>query len=126
MMRYRNERGGRVFSGLILLAAGILLLLDNMELLEFRQTAGQWWPVVLILIGIKHLLFWRGQAAWISSAFWISTGFLFLATTLGYLNVAWGRLLWPLLIIWFGVSLAIGKGGCDDGRNGAPLTGDRS
>ena len=43
--------GGMPIGAIILIALGVLLLLDNLGVLSFRWTA-QFWPVVLIVLGI--------------------------------------------------------------------------
>lgn len=43
---------GRVF-GVILIAVGSMMLLDKMDIIEFRLL--DWWPVILIIIGMNFL-----------------------------------------------------------------------
>jgi hypothetical protein len=43
--------GGMPLGAIILIALGVLLLLDNLGVLSFRWTA-EFWPIVLIVIGI--------------------------------------------------------------------------
>lgn len=112
MRHHYGDRGGGVFLGLVLLALGIILLLGNLGVFQFRPNLAEWWPVFLILIGIKHLVFWRGRSAVIGAAFWIGTGALFLSSTLGYLNISVLNLMWPVMLIWFGVLALIGNNGC--------------
>ena len=110
-MRRHDRRGAGIFGGLLFLALGVILLLGNLELFEVRPALSQWWLAILILLGIKHLFMWRGKTAWIGAAFWFGTGLLFLSSTLGYLNVGIPSLLWPVMLIWFGVFIALGTGG---------------
>jgi lia operon protein LiaF len=110
-MRRRNDRPDTgIFAGLLFLALGVILLLGNMSLFPVQPILSQWWPVLLIIIGIKHLIVFRGPSAWVGALFWIATGVLFLSTTLGYLSVAIPSLLWPILLIWFGVFTVLGCG----------------
>jgi hypothetical protein len=110
-MRRRYDRPDMsIFSGLLFLALGIILLVGNMGLFPVRPVLSQWWPALLIIIGIKHLIVFRGQAGWVGGLFWIATGALFLASTIGYLGVGIPGLLWPILLIWFGVFTVLGCG----------------
>jgi hypothetical protein len=43
--------GGAPLGAIILIALGVLLLLDNLGVLSFRWTA-QFWPVMLIALGL--------------------------------------------------------------------------
>ena len=47
-----SRRGGNLMSGLILIALGVLFLLNNFDMLDF----GRYWPLLLIVIGIGLLL----------------------------------------------------------------------
>ena len=107
--------------GLLFLTVGIILLLGNLELFPVRPVLAQWWPAILILFGIKYFLMWSGRQALIGASFWIATGLLFLSSTTGYLNVGITSLLWPIMLIWFGVFTFMGcSGTCErsiDGRS---------
>ena len=46
----------RYFWGLLFVGIGVLLLLDSLGQLDFEDFIGTYWPVLLILIGIKMLL----------------------------------------------------------------------
>lgn len=107
----RYDRHGRgIFAGLLFLAIGLILLAGNLDLFPVRPTLSEWWPVILIIIGIKHLWVFQGSTAWIGALFWIGTGALFLGSTLGYLNIGLLNLIWPVMIIWFGVCIVTGCG----------------
>lgn len=103
--------GAGIFSGLLFLALGLFLLAGNMNLFPLRLTLSLWWPVILIVIGLKHLIVFRGSRAWVGSLFWIGSGVLFLSSTLGYLNIGFVRLIWPVMLIWLGVSIFLGDMG---------------
>ena len=105
-----EQHGRGVFTGLLLLALGLILLAGNLDFFPVRPTLSRWWPVILIIIGIKHLVVFRGSTALIGALFWLGTGALFLASTLGYLNMSLLSLLWPIMIIWFGVCIVTGCG----------------
>ena len=109
---HHNRRPeARAFSGAVLVIIGGLLLFANLNFINIRPIAAQWWPLILVIIGVKHLLFWRGPSALGGGLFWIGTGALFLSSTLGYLNFAITSVIWPLALIWFGIVIVFGCGG---------------
>lgn len=110
--RHRSRHEERAFTGAIFLIIGILLLLGNLNVLDIRPILSQWWPLILVVIGVKQLLILRSASAWIGGLFWIGTGFLFLARTLGFIHVAITNVIWPLMLIWFGVLVVLGNNGC--------------
>jgi hypothetical protein len=110
-MRRRHDRPDKgTLAGLIFLALGVILLIGNFNLFPVQPMLVQWWPMLLILVGIKHLIVFRGPSAWVGGLFWIGTGVLFLSSTLGLVNIAIPGLLWPILLIWFGVFTILGSG----------------
>jgi len=50
----------RIFWGVLLLLAGALILLNNMDVIHVRtaELFRNWWPSILILAGLKNLLTW--------------------------------------------------------------------
>lgn len=53
----RQRKSGSFFFGLILIALGVLLLLDQMRILDFGRFIGTYWPLILVVIGIRIILF---------------------------------------------------------------------
>jgi hypothetical protein len=54
-MSYARARGSSVFSGLILIIIGVLLLLHNYRGFELGQMFVHWWPLLLIVWGALKL-----------------------------------------------------------------------
>jgi Domain of unknown function (DUF5668) len=106
--RHYDRRGAGIFSGLLFLSLGVILLAGNLNFFPLRTTLSYWWPVLLIIIGVKHFFVFRGPQALGGGLFWIGTGVLFLSSTLGLFNIGISRLLWPVMIIWFGVFIVLG------------------
>jgi hypothetical protein len=94
---------------LLFLSLGLILLLGNMSSFPARPLLARWWPILLVIAGVKQLILRRRRLYWISSVFWIGTGALFLSSTLGFLDIGIARLLWPLMLIWFGVLIIVGS-----------------
>src|SRR6516225_3019046 len=54
-MARTQARSGGLFSGLVLLSAGILLLLHNYGHLDLHEFFTRWWPLLIIFWGIVKL-----------------------------------------------------------------------
>ncbi len=90
--------GGALVGGLVLIAVGLLFLLDRFDFAEFGDLFRWYWPMIIVFIGLAKL-FRRG-------AFWSG---LWLMTIGAWLQVAHLRLFgltyrtsWPLLLIALG------------------------
>jgi hypothetical protein len=53
-----------MFMGAMFLIFGTLLLLGNLNIVEIRPLLSHWWPLILVIIGVKHLLNLSGPGAW--------------------------------------------------------------
>ena len=113
-MYCRDSRGSSIFVGLMFLGLGVILLIGNMNLLEIRPLLSQWWPMLFVILGIKSFVVHRGAHGWVGGLFWMGMGGLFLSSTLGYLDISIPTLIWPLIVIWFGVFTLLG---CSDTRH---------
>lgn len=51
------SRQGRLFWGGLLILFGALLLLDRLDLLQFGEVISNFWPLILVFVGIKMILF---------------------------------------------------------------------
>jgi hypothetical protein len=109
-VRRRRSRPS-LFGPLILIAIGIVFLLNNMGIL----TGDIWgnilnlWPVLLIAIGLDSI--YRGNGV-VGAAFMIGIGTVFLLANLGYLAIDVWRVifrLWPLLLVAIGFDILIGR-----------------
>ena len=54
-MHNHSEKGKGVFWGILLLVAGVLILLHNLGYVS--GNVWRWWPVILIIIGLKKLIY---------------------------------------------------------------------
>ena len=102
---------GSVFFPLILIAVGIVFLLNNAKVL----TGDAWdiifslWPIILIAIGIDSLIRRHGLAG---PVFWIGIGVIILLSNYGLIHWnVWDLILrlWPILLIAIGLDIAIGR-----------------
>lgn len=95
---------GTVLLGGILILAGLLVLLDNMNILSLRFNIGDWWPLILIALGVLHIVDSRRLFDF-SGLFLILLGGVFLAAELDAIRWDDVWLWWPAVLILLGVSL---------------------
>jgi hypothetical protein len=90
--------------GVSILAAGVVFWLDNLGHLDARDWL-EWWPVVLIAVGLAQL----PNRQWIGAAIWFAIGSYFLLAQQGYDVPAFWEVvsLWPLLISAAGITLIV-------------------
>jgi predicted membrane protein len=88
--------------GIIVLLLGILFLLENLGYF-YVGNIWQFWPVILIAMGIARILDSRS----LNSVLWGATvggvGLFLLANSLGYLPWNLWHMLWPVLLIGWGI-----------------------
>lgn len=103
---HNHDMTSRLIFGILIVAAGVFLLVDNLWV-EMDYNLGDFWPVILIAIGLslglKPAPFRRPVAA----ALFLIVGGLFLANNLGYIDF-WFRDLWPILLILVGFEVLRG------------------
>jgi hypothetical protein len=112
-----RHRQPRVFVGILLMVAGLVLMVDRLGLLA---TAGIWryWPILIIAMGASMFFsepdaqrrFWESRRRfW--GAFWAVLGTWLLLRSLAIVTIGLGELLGPLLLIFIGVRLVTRTGG---------------
>ncbi len=101
-MSQRRNYQGRIFAGLVIIAIGVIFLLANMDRLDFGDFISTYWPMILILIGISHLLTSSFRNAGVA-LFLIAIGVFFQLNNWGVLGGRVWTYFWPLLIIAAGV-----------------------
>jgi hypothetical protein len=93
--------GTKLLIGLTILTLGLLWTLDNLNVLE-SETFTQWWPMVVIVIGIVRLF--DPAASKVASAIISLIGVALLMDTLDYWDFDPGDF-FPLFIAFIGVKL---------------------
>ena len=101
MSQWKNYQG-RIFAGLVIIAVGVIFLLANMNKLDFGDFVSMYWPMILILIGISHLLTTGFRNAGFA-LFMIAIGAFFQLNNWGMLGDRVWTYFWPLLIIAAGL-----------------------
>jgi hypothetical protein len=98
----RKNPWATAVTGLIILAAGLIFWLDQMDKIRARDYF-DWWPLALIAVGLAHL----PERRWIAAAFYIGIGIAFLLPLVGIPSFRFWQIigLWPLLISIAGLTL---------------------
>ena len=115
------QRTGRnILGGLILLLIGLVFLLDNLKMIPPEFSLQDWWPLILILVGVFQLVQSRcffHFSGWLL----IFLGGVFLLTVQHRFGLEWDNIwrLWPVILILLGISIIFGR----HHRQGEPLTG---
>jgi len=99
---------GRVSVGAILVALGVVFVLDANEIVAAGDTIGSWWPVAIIVLGVFHVLDRRRLAT--GSVVLVLVGGTLLAVTTGAFGADTWDLVWPAALIGAGVWLVVGWG----------------
>jgi hypothetical protein len=109
---------GRIGWGLVIIAFGLLLLADRYERLDFTFS-GEFWPFILIALGVGRLLQAPDPAVGrVHRSGWglLAVGLWALAVELNLWGLRYDNA-WPLLLIGFGLSLVWRA------RSGHPMCG---
>lgn len=95
----------RLIFGVAVLAAGVIFWLDRIGSISDWRDYLQWWPLVLIALGLSNLRYRR----WFSAAFWTAVGTYWLLPLLGLPRLHFWRIigLWPLIISAGGAALIV-------------------
>lgn len=93
----------RTLLGLLLVAFGVVLLLDQTGTLEAGDVIGDWWPLIIITLGAGQLLEQRRLN--VGPLIVIAVGVLLLLDQLDIVNGSIWRLIWPLVLIVIGLGL---------------------
>jgi predicted membrane protein len=93
----------RTITGLLIIAAGILLLLDSLHIITDYHV-DDFWPVILIVIGLGKIFQPKGQRQIYWGVIITIVGTLFLLNNLAYINF-WFDNLWPFLLILLGIEI---------------------
>lgn len=92
----RRSPAGQAFTGILLVTIGAIFLFGNLGYLDVRYVFRNFWPVLIILLGVKMLVLNRGYGPGPQGIglIWVVLGAFFLLNNLSVINVAF-RTIWP-------------------------------
>lgn len=89
--------------GIILIALGIGFLLDSLGYGNFQGILEKYWPFLLVLVGVVHLIYTR----YFSAIAWIVVGLVLSLFTLGVVHGNAWEAFWPLVLVLIGIRILI-------------------
>jgi hypothetical protein len=103
----RKERAGNITAGLIMVTIGVVFLTGQLGLASLRDL-WEWWPLVLIAIGLTHIIAGTGEdgEGWVGGLFHIFLGTAFLAINFRWFGFGWATG-WPLILVAIGASMML-------------------
>jgi len=93
----------RVVTGIIIIAIGIILLLDSLGY-DLNINVWDFWPLILVAIGLKKILSHRGSKQYVVGGFFILFGIIFLLRNLDIMYFTF-RDIWPFILIFIGLEI---------------------
>lgn len=103
--RGQEGRGeGRMAMGIVVVCLGILFLLDNLGIVYVRHL-WQYWPVILIVLGLARLTTCYSSAGRVSAFVLLAVGGIFLASNFGFITRNVWEFFWPMMLIIWGVGM---------------------
>jgi predicted membrane protein len=100
-----NNNGARgaqsqVLLGVLVIAFGLLFLLDNLDIIDFKRALA-FWPIAFIVAGAVKLFDTSSRNGHVIGVALIGAGVLMIVQRLGFFHVSW-QTVWPLLLIGLG------------------------
>lgn len=93
----------RIITGITIILAGVMILLSNINVLNFGPVFADWWPLLLIGAGLLMLI--NDSKNYIWSLFVSGLGVLFLVNTLDIARVSVGDIFFPAVLVAIGLSI---------------------
>jgi predicted membrane protein len=97
----------RFIMGLAIVAIGVGFLLGNFDILNFKDLAKDWWPLVVVLVGI--LIFINDIKNYLWALIVTGFGVLLELRQLGVADINPWQVFWPAVIILVGLSIIFNR-----------------
>ena len=91
----------QVLMGVLVIAVGLLFLLDNLDIIDVHDALA-FWPLVFIFAGVAKLLDTSSPQGYLVGLAGIGVGVVMILQRLGILYFSW-RAAWPLILIGVGL-----------------------
>jgi hypothetical protein len=92
-------------TGLLMMAAGVVLLLDQQGIIEIGSI-GHWWPLVLVALGLWKVTGPDGERDVAGGAMFMVFGVWFLACNHHWMGLTFENS-WPLVFVVMGVRIIV-------------------
>jgi predicted membrane protein len=100
MANETNRAFGQVVVGLMVVAMGVLFLLDNLGYVGFRH-ALSFWPIAFMVGGAAMMVSQEERNGHVTGLIMIVAGLLLLLRHMGLVDISW-NMVWPVLLIVVG------------------------
>lgn len=101
-----QKNSGSLWVGLLMIALGVLFLLDRFHLWDFSRIFRDWWPSILILVGFVQL-FTGNRRRWTGPLVLIVVGVIFQVDRLDLFRWWDMGTMWPLILIAVGAGILL-------------------
>ena len=96
---------GRLYFGSVIVAVGVILLLDNAGTVDAGDIFGTWWPALVVAAGLLMLAANPGH--WVMPLLVTAVGVALLLSTLDVVDI--GDFLWPAILVAVGLVVIFGR-----------------
>jgi len=94
---------GSLVVGLILLAAGLIFLLDNFDVIYIGEPVSHFWPMIIVALGLVRIFQAENSCERRKGFGWLFFGLWLLVSVLHMFGLTFHNS-WPLLLIGFGIN----------------------
>lgn len=101
----RSTATPQLVLGVFIVALGILLMLDRLDVLAMAARLLRFWPLGLVVLGASMLARRDDSHGRFWGSGWILLGLWLQLNTLGLIRIGFWDVFWPTLMILFGISL---------------------
>jgi predicted membrane protein len=99
---------GRLLVGFVLVALGVVFLLDQNDVLDSGDLIADWWPIILVVAGLLYLSFSPRHI--MVPAVLIIVGLALLARSLDFVPDWVQTVFWPAVLVAVGLWIIFGSG----------------
>ena len=93
----------RVVLGVVVIAVGVLLVLDTAGVVSSDRAIGDWWPALIIAVGLIQLA--ERPRSVVGPLLVMGVGAALLTVSTGLVRGDVGSYIWPLIVVAIGVSI---------------------